>query len=81
MDEVSHYLLYGSGAGVGVALGALVLGVLGSWLLLVRLSTKLIASNRGAVEVAGVLLLTVLVAFALYLLVAVVASLSHPTEL
>jgi hypothetical protein len=80
MDEVSHYLLYGHGTGVLIAFGALVLGILGSWLLLVRLSTRLIASERGLVEIAGMLLLTALVSFALYLLVAVVASLSHPME-
>jgi hypothetical protein len=81
MNEVNHYLLYGSGPGVWAVFGALVIGVLGSWLLLVRLSTRLIASERGLVELAGMLLLTALVSFALYFVVAVVASLSHPMEM
>jgi hypothetical protein len=79
LRTIEHELLYGSGAHVGVLLGALIAGVLGVWLLLLRLSTKLIASKRLLVEVSGVALMTGLIAFALYILV-VLASVWTSSE-
>jgi hypothetical protein len=60
------YWHYGSDAGAWLAFGALVLGVMGGWILLARVAARLLASENSLVEVSGVLLSLVLVVFAVF---------------
>lgn len=80
VDTLFHYLLYGRGPGVWITFGTLVLGTAGVWLVLLRVATKWIQSDKLLAETSGVLLLTVLVAFALLVLVSIVATASMPSE-
>jgi hypothetical protein len=68
------YLIYSTGIGVWFVLDALVLGVPGGWVLLVRVATRLISREKMLVVASGALLLMALVAFALYILIALIAA-------
>lgn len=71
-----HYLLYGSGPSVVVVFGVLVLGVLGGWVLLLRLAARLIGRETSLALASGLALLVVLILFALYILTTIIAAVS-----
>jgi hypothetical protein len=75
-----HYLLYGSGPGVWVVLGALMLGVVVGWVLLLRLATSLIRRETALASVSGFALLVVLSGFALYVLMTVILAASSSSD-
>lgn len=75
-----HYLLYGRGPGVWVMLGALVLSVVVGWVLLLRLATRLIGRDTSLTLASGLALLVVLIGFALYVLMTVIAAASSSSD-